>query len=378
MPSCAHDARIWAIIVVSVFIQGARMISLWRPLALAAAVSIGVGVSAAAAQTVIMRKVPPGAKVEVLLNTTTAGAAAADDRGDATVRASIEEHLEKSSIDAFISVETCGETHRIVIVERGAVPPPIAPECERREIPGLFLVRRVSTIVIDATPVIPSVLLVQGRFDPDAPDRGTLWRPAPAGIVLFGGAGFGMFGGAEAVACGALTGCSGDDSGTLYAAGVTYWLSPYLGVEGSYVRPADATFNGSGTNYRFDSFLDAYYVTVSGKVGVPVKAVRFYGHGGANYHRAVLGTTQTFDEVTITVDGRPQVVRGGTQAFQLETGGWGWVIGGGFEAWMTRYFGFYGQFDRAKLKGSAIDGTEGLFEDSVTSAVLGIRLRIGG
>ena len=354
------------------------MISLWRPLALAAAVNIGVGLGTAAAQTVILRKVPPGAKVEVLLNTTAAGSAAADDRGDATVRTSVEEHLKKPAIDAFISVETCGETHRVVIVERGAVPPPIAPDCDRREIPGLFLVRRVSTIVIDGTPVIPSVLLVQGRFDPDAPDRGTLWRPAPTGIVLFGGGGLGRFGSAETVACGALQDCSGDDSGALYAAGVTYWLSPYLGAEGSYVRPADATFSGSGTNYRFDSFLDAYYVTASGKVGIPVKAARFYGHFGANYHRAVLGTTQTFNDVTITVDGQTQVVPGGTQTFQLETDGWGWVFGGGFEAWMTRYVGFYGQFDRAKLKGSAIDESEGVFEDSVTSVVLGVRLRIGG
>ena len=54
------------------------MIKGWRPLGLAAVVSLTIGAGVAAAQTVIVTNAAPGSNVDVVLNTAVAGSAAAD------------------------------------------------------------------------------------------------------------------------------------------------------------------------------------------------------------------------------------------------------------------------------------------------------------
>ena len=52
----------------------------------------------------------------------------------------------------------------------------------------------------------------------------------------------------------------------------------------------------------------------------------------------------------------PQTFKGGTQTFETETRGWGWLFGGGLEAWIKPSFAIYGEAGSAALKGSAIVG----------------------
>jgi hypothetical protein len=205
----------------------------------------------------------------------------------------------------------------------------------------------------------------------------------PTGLVLFGGGALTRFRDASALACGDISNCSGDDAGLGYTAGLAYWISPFVAVEGSYLRPAKSEANGAGQtgigqNYRFNSFLDAHVVTFGGKIGGPIGSVRLYGQAGGTYHRATFGTAQSFDEVTVVIDGVSRTIEAGTQNFELKTGGWGWVMGGGAEVWLTRSFGFYGEFGRAWLKGSALDDEdEGTMDDAVTTILFGVRIHVG-
>lgn len=349
----------------------------WRPLAFAAAFTVIVGAGAASAQTVIVRSAPPGANIELVLNTTSAGSAAANAGGDATIPFDAGLQGAKPEMDAFIFVELCGERRRVLIVERSSQGPPEEADCERRDIPGLFLVRRNSTIVVNIGSANPTVLLVQGRYDLNPSGPGRFWSGTPTGVVLFGGAGLTRFSDAGLVFCGEVSPCERDDSGLGFAAGLGYWFSPYVAVEGSYTRPAKAEANGSGTDFRFNSFLDAYTISAVGKIGVPAGAVRVYGQVGTIYTNATFGTTQTHDDRTVTIDGVEQTIEGGSQNLELKTSGWGWTFGGGVEAWFTRSFGMYAEVSRSGLKGSAADDEEGTMDDSLTAIMLGVRIHLG-
>jgi hypothetical protein len=335
-------------------------------------------IDAASAQTVVVRKAPSGSEVEVVLNGKPVGSAKANADGDAVVPMDLAKHGAKPEFDAQVSIEICGEKRRVLVSERGGPASPIDESCERRDLPGVFLVRNVSTLVMGVGGANPTLLLIQGSYSLEPQGPGSTWQGTPNGLVLFGGAGLSTFGNASTRACGSVAPCDTDDWGTAFAGGVTFWVSPYLAAEASYMKPGDSTASGGDETYRFDSFLDAEIVTIGGKVGVPFGPVRIYGNVGANYHRATFGTTQTAEEVTITIGGEEQTIPGGTQRFELKTRGWGWAFGGGLEAWITRNVGVYGEFGRTKLKGkNADDGTEGEMDDAVTSIMVGIRLHIG-
>jgi hypothetical protein len=73
------------------------------------------------------------------------------------------------------------------------------------------------------------------------------------------------------------------------------------------------------------------------------------------------------------------VTENAIQTYSVETGGWGWVFGGGLEAWFSSSFGIYGEVGRAAIKGPAIDeDVEGLIDDRMTTILFGARIRIGG
>jgi hypothetical protein len=195
--------------------------------------------------------------------------------------------------------------------------------------------------------------------------------------VLFGSTGLGKFRDAGAIACGNAGECSDGGWSTAFAAGATYWFSPYVAVEGAFVRPGKPDIQGSGNRFRFTSALDAQMFTISGKVGVPASAVRFYGQFGANYQQSIFATSQTMDDLTITSGDTTQTFPGGVQAFELETTGWGWTFGGGLEVWITRPLGLYAEISRFALHGSPADEGEGTLSDAQTAFGVGIRLRIG-
>jgi hypothetical protein len=195
-------------------------------------------------------------------------------------------------------------------------------------------------------------------------------------LVLFAGGALTSLSQVSALSCGDVADCSGDDSGFGYTAGVDFWVAPFLAAEVSYTRPAESTAEGGGSNFRFNSGLDAHALNIAGKVGVPIKIVRLYGQAGATYHRATWETEQTIDATTRTTDDGTVTIPGGTQTYRLETGGWGWSFGGGLEIWLARSFALYAEGGRFALKGPARDGGEGELDQGMPYVAIGGRVRL--
>ena len=335
------------------------MIKPWR-LLVAAALNVTVGVGAVAAQSVLVRQVPPGETIELVLNATKVATATADASGEATLPLDLQKNIGKTEIDANIFLDVCDKLYRVIVVERTKLPDPQQPGCARRDIPGLYWVRQVNTLVVDVGGPTPKLLLIKGPYTVEVPHT---WTQAPAGLVVFGGGGFLTFRDAAAIFCGSVTSCSGKDRQLAYTGGATFWITPFLGAEASYLRPRKVTAQGSGDTFRFDSSLDTQIVTVAGKVGVPIGPVRLYGQAGMNYHQATSLTTETIDTVA--------------QTLQLKTKGWGWLFGGGGEVWLAGSFALYGELGFAAIKGPNEAGGEGRIDDRVHYIVGGARVRIG-
>lgn len=333
---------------------------------LAAVLMFTAGPGSALAQTVIVRKVPGGTTVALQVSGKDAGSTKADADGIATLPLDLQKLTGKAQIDAGVQVDVCGALTRVVIVERGALAPPPEAGCERRGVSGLFLVRGVTTLVIDTDRPSPSLLLIQGSYDPRA-TRSTRAGPlAPSGLVVFGGGGSASYRDAKDIACGDAASCDGDGPWGAVSAGVTYWITPFVGAELSYLKPQVLNVEGRGTGFQFENNLEAHVLAISGKAGIPAGIVRIYGQGGWTYTQASFRTIQTADNVT------------GSQAFEVETTGWGWHFGGGLEAWMSRRFGLYGEFGFASVKGKAEEEEGGEIDDRVTSIIIGLRFAIGG
>ena len=355
------------------------MIEPWRLLVLAAVLNATVGIGVATAQSVIVRNAPPGSTIELVLNAARIGSATADPSGDATLAVNLPGNVDET--DVHIYVDTCAKLQRVLLVEHGLQPPPPAQACTRTGMVRLFAVRRASTLVVDLAGPSPAVWLAQGPAPREWLRQGPVteraWKPLPTGLVLFGGGGFAKFSDAVALACGTVSPCTGNDSRVTYAVGAAYWFTRFLAAEATYVKPANVTANGSGDTFRFDSSLDARVLTVTGMVGVPLGPVRLYGQAGANYHRATSSTTETIDDVTVTLDDVTETIPGGTQTFEMKTAGWGWLFGGGLEAWVVPSLAIYAEAGRAALKGAARDGGEGAIDDRVTFMLIGARVHIG-
>lgn len=358
----------------------------WRPLTLAAAFTVTVVVGVAAAQTVIVTKAPPGATVELGLNTATIGTATADAAGIATLPVNLAAHGDKRETDARIFVDVCEKARRVTLVESGWQPPAPAAGCTRRELFGVFFLRDVTTLVVNAAEQSQAVWIKQGPAPPnwlsDEQAGGSAKTGSsvqlPKGLVLFGGGGIGKYADAVSVSCGTGSDCTGKDLRIAGRVGGEYWFAPFLAVSASYLKPANATTVGSGTNYHFDSALTPQIVTITGKAGIPIGRARIYGEAGANHSWATLATTQTLNDRTITVDGVAQTVTGGTQTFELKTGGWGWMFGGGLEVWLKRSLAAYGEFGYARLKGAPTGGGDGVLDERVTYVVAGLRVSLAG
>jgi outer membrane protein with beta-barrel domain len=334
----------------------------WRLLVLAAMLNVCLGAGVAAWQTVIVRKAPPGTRVEVAVNAATVASADVDPAGDAKVPINLTAAAGKPEIDANVFVDFCDTVRRVVIVERDRLPLPPEAGCTRRQISGVFWVRRVNTLVVDVGGANPTMLLIKGSYGlgPEAAPR--TWTPSLAGLVLSGGGGFVSFRDARALACGNVTPCGGHDSGLAYTGAITYWFNRFLGAEGSYMKPGKVTANGSGGTFSFDSSLDARMVTIAGKVGVPAGPVKLYGLVGTNYHQATSSTAQTIDSAT--------------QTLEFKTEGWGLLFGGGADAWIAPRVALYAEAGLAGLKGKAVGGGEAQIDDRVRVILIGVRVRV--
>lgn len=356
----------------------------WRPLALAAALIVVAGFGVADAQTVVVRNAPPGSTIELAFNAATIGSATANAAGEATLPVKGAGDTEK---DAHIYVDVCGKMRRVLFVERYGQPPAPGNDCDRKEIAGFFVMRRVTTFVVDMggdTPMVwlrqgpaPAEWLTQTQEQVASGESVAIRRPSPTGFVLSGGGGFTTFGDVVSQACGNVVDCSGKDFNLSYTVGVAYWLTRFLAAEGTFVKPLKLTISGSGDVYRFNTTFDPRIYTIGAKAGVPIGPVRFYGQAGMNYHEATLTTSNTIDDKTIVVDDTQQTIPGGTQTFELKTRGWGWLFGGGFEGWVGRRAAIYAEVTRAKIKGNA-QGAEGGIDDRATFILFGARVHVGG
>ncbi len=338
-----------------------------------AAILAAAGAAQAAAQTVMARNAAPGTKIEVVLNGANVGSGAANAEGIASVPINMPGAIGKSEIDAFLFVDYCESLRVVQIVERGRAAPPKADECERRDITGLFVVRRVSTLVIDVGATNPTVLLRQGSFRIRPP---RVWKPAATGLVLSGGGMFGKFRDTTFYACGTVEECSGKESGFGVQAGATFWLGRFVGADIGYFKPKIATASGSGTGYTFDSEFEAQMLTLGGRIGIPIGPTRIYGHVGFNRHQALTTTNQTLDEQKITVDGVERTIPGGTQTFEMLTEGWGWQFGAGFEAWLGPRGALYAEGGNMLLRGKPVPGGEGALDDRYSYLAFGVRVKV--
>jgi hypothetical protein len=340
------------------------MTRLWRLLAVAAALNLTAGAALAAAQAVMVRHAPPAMPVEVVLNDGVVGTGTTNETGDATVDFKLPEPGE---LDANIYVDVCEKSRRVLIVDRNKRAAGTPAGCDRREISGIFWVRRINTLVVDLAGLQPSMLLIKGPYTPPAPvvegqeEVSTPMRQAPTGLSLFGGGGFGKFRDAYAVACGNVSNCSGHDGGLGYAFGSTVWLTRWLGAEGSYLKPRNVTAKG-GDTFSFNSTLDVDVYTVVVKGAIPAGPARIYGLIGGNFHQSTLTSSETIDTAT--------------QNFQQKTHGWGLLYGGGTEVWATPKVAIYGELSIAKVHGKAEDKGEGLFDDQLRFIAVGVKIRL--
>lgn len=331
---------------------------LWRPLALACLLSAMPGAATAVAQTVVIRGLAPGAPAELLQEGAAPVTGAANDAGDAILKGALAGATE---VRVTFYVDVCANVRRVLIAGRDALPPPPQAGCERTPLAGVFVIRDISSVVVNLTGAQPALLLRQGPYDLRPQSE---WETrVPEGLIVFGGGGLSKLHNAAGLACGNLTTCPADDTGMAFTGGVAFWLTPHLGAEASYIRPAKVTINGEVGTATFTDTVSTHVLLLVAKAGAPIGRVRLYGQGGATYHRATIGSVQTW----IDVEDR----------FELSTTGWGWTFGGGLEAWMAPAVGIYLEAGRAALKGSGREtGGEGRFDDRMSYAVAGLRVRI--
>lgn len=357
--------------------QTATGMTAWWKVVAVVALAWAAGASDASAQSVLVRNLAPGTTVEFVLNSTVVGSAKTDAEGYASLPLA-PAGTGKAEMDSYIFTETCGETRRVLVVERVVEPPAPDAACARVEIPGLFVVRPISTIVVDMTGSTPTLLLIQGAYDPKAPPR--TWTAAPMGLILSGGAGLTSYNNQGLLACGSVTDCSSNNWTLGYTGAVQFWLAPFLGAEVGYIKPGGTTAEGSGTSsistYEFNSELDGDVLTIAGLVGGPVGPLRLYGKAGANHQWSIQTETVTIADATATIDGVEQTVPGGTHSTTLRTSGWGWLFGGGMEAWVSPRFAIYGEAMWAAMKGGDADRGEGSLDQRQTMFFIGGKFHV--
>jgi OmpA-like transmembrane domain len=336
----------------------------------AIAVLITACAGVAQAQTIMVRGAAPGARIEAVVDTTPAGSTTANPAGEATI--AIPRDVGKDNAEANVFVDVCADNlRRVLIVERGKAPAAPGDGCERKDIQGLYWIRHVSTVVVTMSEP-PRALLRQGSFSFKPP---RVFGP-PEGLIVFGGGGLTKVGNIGLFACGDAVGCSNHSTGWGGAAGIEYWVTPWLAGEAVYLKPANVKANGSGDDFRFNSVFKADVATVTAKVGIPVARVRMYGKVGGSYQDSTFETDQTTDDRTITVDDVPQTVKGGRVTYALHTQGWSWIFGGGLDVWITPRVGIYFEAGHSQLKGKAVENTEGTLDDHMNYIVLGARVRV--
>ncbi len=351
-----------------------------RSLALAFAFGAVLCARAASAQSVIVQSAPPGAAIELTFNGTAVGTATADANGDANLTAA----ANRPDTDVLIAVDSCANRVRVQLVARGLQAAPALPGCSRVDAGSIFIMRSITTFVIDITPNI-AIHVAQGPAPPEwllrgpgAVRKATMMHGTPSkGLVLSAAAGGSSFGSIADQACGDVAQCLNTHAGVAFSADAAYWITRFMAAGVGYLQPADVTVNGAPTGYTFDTRVQTRLLTIVGKGGASVGPARIYGLGGVNHHEATFVTTETIADKTIVVNGVNQVVPGGTQSFGQKTSGWSWVAGGGVEGWINNWIAIYGELNFAQLEGKPVTGLGAGIDQQMQMAFFGVRVRIG-
>jgi hypothetical protein len=351
-----------------------------RSLALAFMFGAVLCARAASAQTAIVQSAPPGVAIELTFNGTTVGTGTADANGDANLPVG----ANRPDTDILIAVDSCANRVRVQLVVRGLQAAPALPGCSRVDAGSIFIMRSITTFVIDITPNIaihvsqgppPPEWLLRG---PGAVRKATMMHGTPSkGLVLSAAAGGSSFGSVADQACGDVPQCLETHAGVAFSADAAYWITRFMAAQVGYFQPADVTVNGAPTGYTFDTRVQTRLLTIVGKGGASVGPARIYGLGGVNHHEATFVNTETIADKTIVVNGVNQVVPGGTQSFGQKTSGWGWVAGGGVESWINNWIAIYGELNFAQLEGKPVTGTGDGIDEQMRMAFFGVRFRIG-
>ena len=184
------------------------MVKSGRLLVIAAALSLGLQAGVATAQTVIARKMPAGSTVEVVVNGAKIGTGTPDELGDARVPFDVQAQTGKPEMDATVHVDECSDTlRRVLVADRNQAPPVPEPGCTRKDVIGVFWIKKVTTLVVDTGSPNATVFLRQGSVDLTAKPIAARWDEVPTGLVVFGGAGLSQYRDAYHLQCGDATVC---------------------------------------------------------------------------------------------------------------------------------------------------------------------------
>jgi hypothetical protein len=336
----------------------------------------------ARAQSVVVRHAPDVPTIELFLNQKlVASAPATDDNVRLTTKMAAE--INKGLAEIDIVVDRCVSRVRIGLTERGAAPMAPDASCTRQQVPGIYVLRPVTTFVFDLSNQTATLLIAQGN-----PPRAWLRDEVPAslrpvvtpplGFMAFGGIGLGLFSNMHEQACGDAPLCSIGQARLTLTGGLSWWLTKNIAAEASYVRPNEVMATGSGSSYNFTTTFDSEYLALVANVGGNVGRARIYAKGGMDYHRATFITSQVVEDRTIDLaDGTTQFLPGGTQNYALQTAGWGVAFGGGFEVWLSKYIAVYGDGLNMRVTGPSRDGADGEADDRLTTIIGGVRIRLG-
>lgn len=324
--------------------------------------------SLASAQTIIVTHAPQGGTVEVAFDNDRVATATADASGQATLTFALPAQVTEA--DVHVSTERCGDMRRVLLVERGIQGAPPTGPCDRRDFPDVFVVQRVTTFVVDFANPAASVHLRQGPAPPGWLTEGGVSTsrfnlpPAPKGLIVSGGIGVASAGNWTDTACGTnTTTCTSTATTRALAAAAAYWLTPNIGVEGTYLRPSDTTASGGGTDFTFTSTRKTEVGLISGLVGGAFGGFRLYGRGGASYHRATLSTSETVQGV-------------GSQNLEFKSAGWSWHAGGGLEVWVKSFLALYVDGGIVQLRGNGVGGADGSMDEQLIVANVGVKVHV--
>jgi hypothetical protein len=161
--------------------------------------------------------------------------------------------------------------------------------------------------------------------------------------------------------------------------GAAYWLTPWLGAEGTFLKPLAFKTDSESGDYNMISSVSPRVFTVAAVGGLNVKSARFYGRVGGAYHRAKVETTQATFANVITIDGVTTTYPTTTQVFVYETVGWGRLLGGGVEGWLSDAVAAFAEVSFMRIEGENADsdGGERIMKDRLRSFVAGVKVHVG-